>query len=83
MITIKTKEDIAILREGGTRHAVILRELVSMVRLGISAAELNDRAAHLIAEGGDTAAFLNYHPYGAKRPYPARVAASAPEEPIP
>jgi methionyl aminopeptidase len=80
MITIKTKEDIAILREGGTRHAVIVRELVSMVRPGMSAAELNERAAHLIAEGGDTAAFLNYHPYGAKRPYPASLCVSVNDE---
>jgi len=80
MITIKTKEDIAILREGGNRHAVILRELVSMVRPGISASELNDHAVQCIAECGDIAAFLDYHPYGAKRPYPASLCVSVNDE---
>jgi len=80
MITIKTKEDIAILREGGIRHAFILRELVSMVRPGVSASELNDRAAQRITEDGDVAAFLNYHPYGAKRPYPASLCVSINDE---
>ncbi|MEK7646121.1 MAG: type I methionyl aminopeptidase [Patescibacteria group bacterium] len=80
MITIKTKEDIAILREGGRRHAEIMRELVAMVKPGISASELNDRATDLIKEGGDSSAFLNYKPYGAKRPYPAAICVSVNEE---
>lgn len=80
MITIKTKEDIAILREGGRRHAAIMRELVSMVRPGVSASELNDRAMDLIKEGGDSSAFLNYKPYGAKRPYPAALCVSVNDE---
>lgn len=80
MITIKTKEDISILREGGKRHAAILRELASMIKPGITAAELDDRAAQLIAEGGDKAAFLDYKPYGAKRPYPASLCVSINDE---
>ena len=80
MITIKTKEDIAILREGGRRHAVILRKLAALVVPGISTAELDRRAAALIAESGDTAAFLGYQPYGAKRPYPASLCVSVNDE---
>jgi methionyl aminopeptidase len=80
MITIKTKKDIAILREGGHRHAAILRELAAMVRPGVSTNELEDRARALISEGGDTPAFLNYRPEGAKRPYPAALCVSINDE---
>lgn len=75
-ITLKTKEDIAILREGGKRHAFILRELSKMVAPGVSTKTLDDEAARMIEEGGDTAAFLNYKPYGAKRPFPASLCVS-------
>ncbi|HVU06592.1 MAG TPA: type I methionyl aminopeptidase [Candidatus Paceibacterota bacterium] len=75
-IRLKSKEDIAIMREGGKRHAFILKELAGMVAPGVSAQALDDRAAELIAEGGDAAAFLNYKPYGAKRPFPASLCVS-------
>ncbi len=76
MISIKTKEEIAILREGGKRHAFILSELKKAVRPGVSTLELENLSAELIKEGGDKAAFLNYKPYGAKRPYPATLCVS-------
>jgi methionyl aminopeptidase len=76
MISIKTKEDIAILREGGKRHAFILAELKKAVRPGVTTLELENLSAQLIKEGGDKAAFLNYKPYGAKRPYPATLCVS-------
>lgn len=80
MITIKTKEDIQILREGGKRHAAILKELAEMVRPGISAGDLNKRADELIAIGGDKSAFLNYQPKGSRRPYPASLCVSINDE---
>jgi methionyl aminopeptidase len=80
MITTKTKEEIAILREGGRRHAAILRELAGMVKPGITAGELNARAEELIKEGGDKAAFLDYTPAGADRPYPASLCVSVNDE---
>ncbi len=80
MIKIKTKEDIAILREGGRRHGVILRELAKMVKPGVGANDLENRTRQLIAEGGDTAAFLNYTPAGADRPFPAALCLSINDE---
>lgn len=80
MIRPKTTEEIAILREGGKRLAFILRELEKATKPGVSTADLNDLGAKLIAEGGDTAAFLNYQPGGAKRPYPASVCISVNDE---
>jgi methionyl aminopeptidase len=80
MIKLKTKEDIAILREGGKRHARILKELAAMVRAGLPIAELDARALQLVQEGGDVPAFLNYQPYGASRPYPATLCVSINDE---
>jgi methionyl aminopeptidase len=80
MITLKTANDISILREGGKRHAFILKSLVKKIKPGISTKELNDYADFLINEGGDKSAFLNYQPYGAKRPYPASLCVSINEE---
>lgn len=77
---LKTPEDIAILKEGGRRHAYILKELVKMVAPGMSTFALNNRAEGLIAEGGDGAAFLDYQPEGARRPYPASLIVSINEE---
>jgi len=47
-----------------------------MVAPGISTQELEDEARRLVAEGGDRAAFLNYQPEGARRPYPAALCVS-------
>jgi methionyl aminopeptidase len=80
MITLKTKADIAILREGGKRHAHILAALAAMVRPGITTKELDDAAAKMIADGGDAAAFLGYKPRGAKRAYPASLCVSINDE---
>lgn len=80
MITIKTKEDIAILREGGKRHVEILLKLKEMVKPGVSASELNDYAHKLILKNGDTPAFLNYKPNGARRPFPASLCVSINDE---
>ncbi len=80
MIRIKTKEEIAILREGGKRHSVILKEIASMVKDGLHISDLEDRARELIKEGGDKSAFLNYQPAGADRPYPATLCVSINDE---
>ncbi len=80
MITIKTAEEIAILREGGKRLAEILCALERAVKPGVSASELNALAEKLVAEGGDKSAFLKYKPYGASRPYPASLCVSINDE---
>jgi methionyl aminopeptidase len=41
---------------------------------------LNELGQKLIVQGGDSAAFLNYQPAGAKRPYPASVCISINDE---
>jgi len=76
VISIKTKEEITILREGGKRLAKVLQEVVGRAAPGVSAQELNNLVEQLIKEGGDIPAFLNYKPNGASEPYPASLCVS-------
>lgn len=80
MITIKTNEEIEILREGGRRLAEIMEAVSRAVSPGVSSAELNNLAERMAIDGGDKPAFLNYRPYGAKRPYPASLCVSINDE---
>lgn len=80
MIRLKTPEEIEIMREGGKRHAEILRELAKLCEPGTSTLILEEEALRLIKEGGDKPAFLNYTPVGAKRPFPAALCVSINDE---
>lgn len=80
MVTIKTENDIALLREGGKRLARVLRALASEVKPGIRAADLDALAERLVRDGGDKPAFLHYQPEGAPRPYPASLCVSVNDE---
>jgi methionyl aminopeptidase len=77
---LKSPEEIEILKEGGQRHAEILRTLALMAKPGVSTFTLESEARRLIREGGDTAAFLGYTPAGAKRAFPAALCLSINEE---
>lgn len=79
-ITIKSKEEIAILREGGKRLSFILGETAKQVRVGITKQELNDFAEKLVYEGGDKPSFKNYKPDGAKICFPASLCVSVNDE---
>ena len=80
MILIKTKEEIAVMREGGKRLAQVLQKVSKKVMPGISTMELEDYARKLIAERGDTPAFLNYKPEGSRKAYPAALCVSVNDE---
>ena len=79
-ITIKTKEEIEILREGGKRLATVLYKVRDMVKPGVSTKELDIYAEKLIREMGDSPAFLNYRPLGADSAYPASLCISVNDE---
>lgn len=79
-IFIKTAKQIDTMREGGKKHARILRELAALVKPGISSQMLEDKARALIAREGGTAAFLGYKPYGAQKPFPAALCVSINDE---
>lgn len=80
MITIKTPEEIEILKEGGKHLAYILNELKKLVAPGVRTIVFEEKARELLLKFGDTASFLGYTPYGAKRPYPASVCVSINDE---
>ena len=80
MITIKTKEEIEILREGGKHLATVLYKLKEKVVPGISTKELDTYTEKIIYEMGDSPAFLNYRPEGANIPYPASLCISVNDE---
>jgi methionyl aminopeptidase len=80
MITIKSPDEIEVLREGGKRLAFILQEVAKAVRPGVSTTDLNDLANSLAEERGDVPSTLNYKPKGAKRAYPASICVSINDE---
>ena len=77
---LKSKEEIEIMREGGRRHAEILRKLADMVCPGVSTLDLEEEAARLVKENGDRPAHLHYLPRGAERPFPAVLCISINDE---
>lgn len=79
MIKSKTPEEIEALKIGGRRLARILEELKTHCTPGRPVKELDDIVVTLIAEE-DTAAFYDYQPEGAPRPYPSHVCVSVNEE---
>lgn len=73
---LKSKEDIAKLREGGRKLASILKRLELMTKAGVSSADLETAALRLCEEEGGKPAFKGYTPEGADRPFPAALCLS-------
>jgi len=80
MTTIKTQEEIKILRQGGKKLARILEALGAFVKVGVSTDEINKYADELCESEKVVPAFLNYKPSGAARKYPASVCVSINDE---
>ena len=75
-ITIKTKEEIEILKSGGKILAEVLRELEKLSKPSVSTGFLDRKAREMILNRGGEPAFLNYHPAFMEKPYPAALCAS-------
>lgn len=75
MISTKTQSEIESLRKGGGRLARILENLREFATVGRPVSEFDKKAAALIRPE-DKAAFFQYQPSGAHRPYPAKVCVS-------
>ena len=80
MITIKTKEEIETLREGGKRLATILATVATDAVVGASAVDLNAKAEKMIRDGGDIPSFLNFKSKGQKTGYPVTLCVSVNDE---
>lgn len=80
MITIKTKEEIEIMREGGKRLAYLLEVVGKACKPGVSTADLNILADKIAREQGDVSSYIGYKPKGANRAYPANICVSINDE---
>lgn len=78
MVTIKTKNDIKILKEGGKILARILNQVAKQVKTGVKTSELNDLAEKLIQDAGGTPAFKGV--LGPKEPFPCGLCVSINEQ---
>lgn len=76
MITKKTPEEIAILREGGAILASILKELGEACVPGATTLDLDDLAMELAEKHQVEPVLLGYHPSFADRPFPAAICTS-------
>lgn len=79
MITLKSEEEIKFLRSAGKRLALILAELRKLCYPGVSAQELDRRAAYLLKKYRAQPSFLNYRPAPHLKPYPANICVSVNE----
>ncbi len=76
MITLKTAEEIEILREGGALLSAILDELEKLAVVGNSTIDIDDKAMELMEHYGVEPMILGYQPKFAPRPYPAATCVS-------
>jgi methionyl aminopeptidase len=80
MISVKTADEIQVLKEGGKKLAFVLNQLGTMVAPGVSTIEIEMQGRELIKKAGGKPAFLGYTPRGAKSAYPAAICISVNEE---
>lgn len=73
---IKTEEQIKMIRIAGKILASVAKKIESAIQEGVSLRELDELVKHLIEEAGAEPAFLGYHAFGAKKPYPSSICAS-------
>lgn len=76
MISKKTPEEIAVLKEGGAILASILKELGEACKLGTTTLDLDDLAMELCEKHKVEPVLLGYHPSFADRPFPAAICTS-------
>lgn len=75
-VTIKTKEEIKILEEGGKILAEVLDEISKMAKPGVSTGFLNQKAREMILARGALPSFEGYKSSFSDRPYPAAICTS-------
>lgn len=80
MISLKTKEEIANLRDGGKILAEVLNTVAHLAMPGISTFRLNEVAEDLIQKFGARPSFKNYRPEKKSPPYPTALCTSLNDE---
>lgn len=74
MIILKSKKEIAIMREGGQKLALILERLAAGAKAGMSTGEIDQLAEKLIVEAGGAPSFKGYNGF------PSTICASINDE---
>ncbi|MDP3052155.1 MAG: type I methionyl aminopeptidase [bacterium] len=80
MITIKTPEEIKILRDGGKILASVLLKVAEKAKPGVTTFELDEYAEFLIKEAGGEPAFNGYKTRDDKYPFPSSLCVSINDE---
>ncbi|MDP3143033.1 MAG: type I methionyl aminopeptidase [Candidatus Omnitrophota bacterium] len=75
-ITIKTEEEIEILKQGGKILSDVLKELEILAKPGINTGFLNQKAREMILTRGALPSFEGYKSSFSDRPYPAAMCVS-------
>ncbi|HVW80529.1 MAG TPA: M24 family metallopeptidase, partial [Mycobacteriales bacterium] len=65
MIQIKSRDEIALMRQAGIVVGTTLETLRAAVRPGMTTADLDDIARECLAKAGATSSFLGYHGFPA------------------
>src|SRR5574341_1280373 len=78
-VVLKSQSEIQIMRESALINIEVLDSLREMVRPGVMARDLDQRAYEIISKRGGVPAFLG-HPKGGKHPYPATITVCINEE---
>ena len=76
MMTIKTKEEIAIMAKAGSILRIVIDHVAAATKIGVPLNNLDALAEKLIRSFGAEPIFLGYKPHGAKKAYPASICAS-------
>jgi methionyl aminopeptidase len=79
-ISVKTKKDLEILREGGRRLAGILQKIAASANPGVSTFDLDKLAENLIFESGGTPSFKGYKIRETRIAYPGSLCVSVNDE---
>ncbi len=79
MIILKTRSEIALMREAGRIVARVHEAMRDLVRPGVTTAELNTRAEEIIRQHDALPTFLGY-PHTGRNDFPASICASINEE---
>jgi methionyl aminopeptidase len=71
MVVLKSRAELATMREAGRLVAQILAAVAAHARVGARLGDLDALAAEMMINAGATSSFQHYHPDWAPTPYPA------------
>lgn len=80
MITIKTKEEIDLIKKGGKILASVLGMVLKNAKAGVSIKDLDKLAEKLIVEKGGIPSFKNYKSHKDDQPFPSTLCISVNNE---